>query len=188
MAGGTWVEIDAGRILEVTQGDITRVAADAIVNAANAALVVGGGVDAAIHRAGGPRILADLVARYGTDRHCPTGDAVITTAGILPARWVIHAVGPIWTGGGAGEADLLASAYRSAMSQAAGLGARSVVLPAISCGVYGFPLEAGAAIGLRIVAEALRRDTSVLRATFVLRSFDAFGVFRAALAELGPEP
>lgn len=185
MSGGTWVEIGARRILEVTQGDITRVAADAIVNAANAALVIGGGVDAAIHRAGGPRILADLVARYGLDRHCPTGRAVVTTAGILPSRWVIHAVGPIWTGGDAGEADLLASAYRSAMFEAAALGARSVVLPAISCGVYGYPLEAGAAIGLRTVAESLRSETSVLRATFVLRSFDTFGVFRAALAELG---
>lgn len=184
MTGGTWLDVGAGRILEVTQGDITRVAADAIVNAANAALVVGGGVDAAIHRAGGPRVLADLVARYGRDRHCPTGEAVVTTAGILPARWVIHAVGPIWTGGGAGEADLLAAAYTAAMDRAAGLGARSVALPAISCGVYGFPLESGAAIGLRTVAAALRGPSPVGRATFVLYSFDTFEVFRTALAGL----
>jgi O-acetyl-ADP-ribose deacetylase (regulator of RNase III) len=179
-----WFEIAGGRVLEVTQGDITRVAAEAIVNAANSALAPGGGVDGAIHRAGGPAILDDLERRYGRDRRCPTGEAVITVAGILPASWVIHAVGPIWRGGGAGEAALLASAYRACMDRAVEVGARSVAFPAISCGVYGYPIEAAAEIGLATVAGRLRADTTVARATFVLYSFDTFEIFRRAMERL----
>lgn len=187
MSGGTWLDVGGGRILEITQGDITRVAADAIVNATNEALVPGGGVDAAIHRAGGAAILRDLEARYGRARHCPAGEAVVTGAGILPARWVIHAVGPIWRGGEAGEPDLLAAAYRSAMARAEELAARSIALPAISCGVYGYPVGEGAAIGLRTVADALRVGASVARATFVLYSFDTLAVFRTAIERLARE-
>jgi O-acetyl-ADP-ribose deacetylase len=184
MSAGSWVEIAGGRVLEVAQGDITRVAAEAIVNAANSALAPGGGVDGAIHRAGGPAILDDLERRYGRDRHCPTGEAVVTVAGILPASWVIHAVGPIWRGGGVGEAALLASAYRASMDRAAEIGARSVAFPAISCGVYGYPIEAAAEIGLATVAGRLRADTTVARATFVLYSFDTFEIFRRAMERL----
>jgi O-acetyl-ADP-ribose deacetylase (regulator of RNase III) len=184
MAGESWLEVARGRILEVTQGDITRVAADAIVNAANEHLQVGGGVDGAIHRAGGPTILAELDRRYGRDRRCQTGKAVWTRAGILPARWVIHAVGPIWQGGDAGERELLASAYRSAFEVAEDLGARSIAFPAISCGVYGYPIGQGAAVALEASAAALRRSQALHRATFVLVSFDTYEVFRAALADV----
>jgi len=184
MNAGTWLEVAPGRVLEVAQGDITRVAADAIVTAANSALAGGGGVDGAIHRAGGPAIMADLLHRYGRDRHCPTGSAVATRAGILPARWVIHAVGPIWEGGQAGEPALLSSAYRAAMTLAEELRARSIAFPAISCGVYGYPLDEGARVGLENVAEALRTARSVRRATFVLYSFDTFEVFGRAMSRL----
>lgn len=184
MTAGSWVEVAEGRVLEVAQGDITRIAADAIVNAANSALAVGGGVDGAIHRTGGPEILHDLELRYGSDRYLPTGQAVATVAGILPARWVIHAVGPVWDGGDWGEAELLDSAYRSAMAVAEEVGARSIALPAISCGVYGYPIEPAATVALAAVEAALRAGTSVTRATFVLYSFDTFEVFRNAMARL----
>jgi O-acetyl-ADP-ribose deacetylase (regulator of RNase III) len=184
MTAGSWVEVGEGRVLEVAQGDITRIAADAIVNAANSALAVGGGVDGAIHRTGGPEILRDLERRYGADRYLPTGQAVVTVAGILPARWVIHAVGPVWAGGDWGEAELLDSAYRSAMALADQVGARSIALPAISCGVYGYPIEAAATVALAAVEAALRSSASVTRATFVLYSFDTFEVFRNAMARL----
>jgi O-acetyl-ADP-ribose deacetylase len=181
---GSWLGLEGGRLLEVAQGDITRVAADALVNAANSALVPGGGVDGAIHRAGGPAILRELERLHGRSRHCPTGDAVITGAGILPARWVIHAVGPVWAGGNAGEPDLLAAAYGAAMDRAAEVGARSIALPAISCGVYGYPVAAAAQVALGTVAGRLRASPSVVKATFVLFSFDTFEVFRAALEDL----
>jgi O-acetyl-ADP-ribose deacetylase (regulator of RNase III) len=164
-------------------GDITRFAADAIVNAANSSLAGGGGVDGAIHRAGGPGILADLEARYGPRRHCPTGSAVVSAAGRLPARWVIHAVGPVWRGGQAGEADLLASAYRSSLQAAEALGARSIAFPAISCGVYGYPLVEGARIAVGTMRAHLAGPTVLQRVTFVLFSAEAFEAFAAALRQ-----
>jgi O-acetyl-ADP-ribose deacetylase (regulator of RNase III) len=133
--------------IDVVQGDLTRETVDAVVNAANEALAPGGGVCGAIHRRGGPAIAAEC-ARIG---HCPTGGAVATTAGDLPARFVIHAVGPVWRGGGAGEAELLASAYRSSLDEAARVGARSVAFPAISTGIYGYPLEAATAVAVAAV-------------------------------------
>jgi Predicted phosphatase homologous to the C-terminal domain of histone macroH2A1 len=133
--------------IDAVQGDITRENVDAIVNAANERLAPGGGVCGAIHRAGGPSIAAEC-ARIG---HCPTGGAVATTGGDLPARFVIHAVGPVWQGGGAGEAELLASAYRSSLEEAARVGARSVAFPAISTGIYGYPLEPATAIAVAAV-------------------------------------
>ena len=129
----------AGMHVEAVQGDITAESVDAIVNAANEQLAPGGGVCGAIHAAGGPSIAAEC-RRIG---HCPTGGAVATTAGDLPARFVIHAVGPVWQGGTRGEPDLLASAYTSALDEAVRVGARSVAFPAISTGIYGYPLEAG---------------------------------------------
>ena len=166
--------------LALVEGDITTVAADAIGNAANAALAGGGGVDGAIHRAGGPAIVAELRARhpYGT----PTGTAVATSAGELPARWVIHAVGPRWQGGGHGEPELLASAYRSVLTLAAELGARTVTLPAISMGIYGYPAAGGARVAVETVAEALRAGAPIERVTFVLRGPEVVDAFEAALA------
>lgn len=172
------------RVLAITEGDITRIRADAIGNAANSALSPGGGVDAAIHRAGGPAILLDLEARYGAMRHCPTGSAVVTAAGKLPAKWVIHAVGPVWHGGVSGEADRLAAAYRSALRLATELGARTLTLPAISCGIYGYPLDRGARIALRTVAAFLAGGTTLERVTFVLFSRTTFDAFRTELTVL----
>ena len=165
----------------LARGDITRFPADAIVNAANEHLAGGGGVDGAIHRAGGPEIMAELASRYGPTRRCLTGQAVETGAGRLPARWVIHAVGPRWQGGRAREAELLASAYRASLELADRLGARSVAFPAISCGIYGYPLDEGAAIGLETVAAWLRGFTGIERVTFVLFSGDTFDAFARGL-------
>jgi O-acetyl-ADP-ribose deacetylase (regulator of RNase III) len=175
------------RVLAVTQGDITSLPADAIVNAANESLAGGGGVDGAIHRKGGPAIMHDLGARYGPlgARRCPTGSAVVTGAGNLPAAWVIHAVGPQWRGGGAGEEELLASAYRSALERAREVGARSITFPAISCGIYGYPLRDGARVALRTVADGLGDEgTTLEQATFVLFSEETLAAFERALAEL----
>ena len=168
--------------LALVRGDITRIPADAIGNAANAALAGGGGVDGAIHRAGGPAIMAELRARFPAGT--PTGTAGATTAGNLPARWVIHAVGPIWRGGGHGEPELLAAAYRSAVAAAAGLGARSLTLPAISAGIYGYPLDQAATVAVGAVAEALRAGSPLERVTFVLFSADVLAAFEQALAAL----
>ncbi len=166
-------------LLVLVEGNITQIAADAIGNAANAALAGGGGVDGAIHRAGGPAIIAELRERhaYGT----PTGTAVATGAGALPARWVIHAVGPVWQGGDHGEPAQLAGAYRSVLSIAAELGARTLTLPAISTGAYGYPLDDAARIAVGTVAESLRAGAPLDRVTFVLYSPRALGAFERAL-------
>jgi O-acetyl-ADP-ribose deacetylase len=180
------VRID-GRSLAVVRGDITRIPADAIVNAANSALAGGGGVDGAIHRAGGPAIMADLRARYGHARRCPTGSAVVSVAGDMPARWVIHAVGPMWSGGQRGEPELLAAAYRASLAHADALGARSITFPAISCGIYGYPLAEGARVALETVRDHLAAGpTSIERATFVLFSDETFAAFRVQLERLSP--
>ena len=143
-------------MLAVASGDITAVAVDAIVNAANSGLLGGGGVDGAIHRAGGPSILAEcreLVAARGP---CRPGDAVVTGAGDLPARWVIHTVGPIWGPSAAAEHDAtLAAAYRRSLELAAELGARTVALPNISTGIYGFPKDRAADVAIGAVREAV---------------------------------
>jgi O-acetyl-ADP-ribose deacetylase (regulator of RNase III) len=161
-------------VIELVEGDITEQRVDAIVNAANESLLGGGGVDGAIHRAGGPAILAECRRLGG----CETGDAKATTAGNLSARWVIHTVGPVWHGGGRGEDELLASAHRRSLEVAAGIGARSVAFPAISTGVYGFPLERAAPIALRAAAEA---PASIELVRFVLHGSHAYAAFAAAL-------
>jgi O-acetyl-ADP-ribose deacetylase (regulator of RNase III) len=172
------------RVIELRSGDITTFAADAIVNAANSSLIGGGGVDGAIHRAGGPEVMADLERRYGRSRHCPTGSALPAAAGNLPAMWVIHAVGPRWHGGGEGEAELLASAYRTAFRVARDLGARTVTSPSLSTGVYRFPVELAAPIALQTALGHLEVETSVERITFVLFSRDTFDPFEQALTSL----
>lgn len=177
------INIGASR-LELTRGDITTELVDAIANAANEALRGGGGVDGAIHRAAGPGLLDELQRRYpdGT----PTGTAVATDAYDLPARWVLHAVGPVWSGGADGEPELLAGAYRSCLRLADDLGARSVAFPAISMGIYGYPPHAGARVAVSTVADHLRGTTGVEVARFVLFSEDTYERFAGALAELEP--
>jgi O-acetyl-ADP-ribose deacetylase (regulator of RNase III) len=175
--------VSADAPIQLMVGEITRIPADAIVNAANSALAGGGGVDGAIHRAGGPAVMADLERRYGRGRHCPTGSAVVSNAGHLPATWVIHAVGPIWRGGTAGEAELLASAYRSSLRLAAEHGAHSVSLPAISCGIYGYPVDQAARIAIDTVRDVLATEPgSIERVVFVLFSQGTHDVFEAALS------
>jgi O-acetyl-ADP-ribose deacetylase (regulator of RNase III) len=171
------------RVLAITRGDISRFTADAIVNAANSELAGGGGVDGAIHMAGGPSIMAEL--RSAHPNGCPTGGAVATGAGDLPAKWVIHAVGPRWVGGGRGEAGLLASAYRAALRLADERAVRTIAFSAISLGIYGYPLADGAAIAVRAVAEHLAGPTTIERATFVLFSEDTYRAFERALRSLG---
>jgi O-acetyl-ADP-ribose deacetylase (regulator of RNase III) len=171
-------------LIELERGDITAIRVDVIVNAANSHLGGGGGVDGAIHRAAGPGLMAELSARY---RGCPTGSAVITGPGRLAdhgVRNVIHAVGPIWRGGGGGEEELLRSAYLRSMALAEEAGATSVAFPAISCGVYGYPLAEGAGVAVRAVRDGLTAAPSVERAVFVLFSGEVFDAFRRALAEL----
>jgi O-acetyl-ADP-ribose deacetylase len=172
------------RIVDLRLGDITTFEADAIVNAANSSLAGGGGVDGAIHRAGGPEVMADLVRRYGRERYCPTGSALAGAAGNLPAKWLIHAVGPVWHGGSGGEVELLASAYRTAFDIARQLGAQTVTSPSVSTGVYRFPLDQAAPIALRVAHDHLAGETSVERITFVLFSRETFDAFEKALSEL----
>lgn len=165
------------RTLELVVGDITTQRVDAIGNAANAALRGGGGVDGGIHRAAGPALLEELRRRYpeGT----PTGTAVATGGHGLAARWVLHAVGPVWHGGARDEERLLAGAYRSCLALADELGARSLALPAISMGIYGYPADAGARVAVRTVAEHLAGPTGLDLVRFVLRD-DTIGPFSAA--------
>jgi O-acetyl-ADP-ribose deacetylase (regulator of RNase III) len=172
----------AGRRLELARGDITTERVDAIANAANGALRGGGGVDGAIHRAAGPGLLAELRERYPNGT--PTGTAVATAGHDLPARWVLHAVGPVWRGGDHGERELLEGAYRSCLRLADELGARSVAFPAISMGIYGYPGPDGAHVAVATVAEHLRRETGLELARFVLFSEETYDLFAQALAAL----
>jgi O-acetyl-ADP-ribose deacetylase (regulator of RNase III) len=159
--------------VEVTRGDITTQAVDAVVNAANSSLLGGGGVDGAIHRVGGPAILDECRLLGG----CAVGDAKATTGGQLPARWVIHTVGPVWHGGTRGEPEDLASCHRRSLQVAGELGARSVAFPAISCGVYGYP----AALAAEVAVGAVRdHELDVVR--FVLFSDDVYEAFARAAA------
>ena len=170
-----------GTVLELVRGDITEQDTDAIVNAANSGLVGGGGVDGAIHRAGGPKIMEEC-RKFGG---CPTGEARITTGGNLKARHVIHAVGPVYRGGSSGEERLLASAYRNSLQLAVENGLRNVALPSLSTGAYGYPLSDAAEIALSTVVEFLRNERHGLELVrFVLYDDRTLGAFESALNRL----
>ena len=169
-------------ILELHQGDLSLEEADAIVNAANHRLAGGGGVDGAIHRRGGPAIMAETDAKY--PEGCPTGSAVISMAGNLKARYVIHAVGPVWRGGQKGEAELLAGAYHRALELAVEHDCHSIALPALSTGAYGYPMDLAARVALRMAIDFLDRHGKPQRVRFVLFDAGAYGAFAAALEEL----
>ena len=163
-------------IFFLEEGDITQQETEAIVNAANSRLAGGGGVDGAIHRAGGPAIM-EACRQIG---YCPTGQAVITTGGNLKARYVIHTVGPIYSGGNRGEAQLLASAYRESLKLAHQKGIRSVAFPSLSTGAYGYPLEEAAWIAVKTVAEYLKEHPVFDRVGFVLFGGQAYNTFLQA--------
>ena len=179
----TEVTINQAR-LRIIQGDITQQTTEAIVNAANPGLMGGGGVDGAIHRAGGPAILEEckqIVSRQG---RLPTGKAVITTGGNLKAKYVIHTVGPIWYGGGKGEPELLASAYRESLKVAAENNIKGVSFPSISTGVYGYPVDKAAKVAIDAVTAFLRQSTtSVREVVFVLFDSQTFSAYLSALKE-----
>ena len=169
-------------VLELTTGDITQQSTDAIVNAANSQLAGGGGVDGAIHRAGGPGIMAETRQRY--PQGCATGDAVITGAGLLPARYVIHAVGPIWHGGQHQEAQQLASAYQQCLTVAVAQQCHSVAFPSLSTGAYGYPVALAAHTALSTVSAFLRTHQQPSYVRFVLFDNGAYTAYATALGEL----
>ena len=170
--------------LYLLQGDITRQATDAIVNAANSGLMGGGGIDGAIHRAGGPAILDEckqIVSKIG---RLPTGQAVITTGGNLPAKHVIHTVGPIWRGGKNNEPELLASAYRESLQLAVDNNLKTVSFPSISTGAYGYPIAPAATIALQTVIDFLKSNDSLEEARFVLFDESTSNAYERALKDL----
>jgi O-acetyl-ADP-ribose deacetylase len=171
-----------GRTIELCQGDITLQQVDAVVNAANSRLAGGGGVDGAIHRRGGPEIMRDTDARYPDG--CRTGSAVISVAGRLDAKYVIHAVGPVWRGGDRGEPELLAGAYCRCLELAVEHGCRSIAFPSLSTGAYSYPMQQAARIALATAIDFLKQEGRPELVRFVLFSDDAYRVFAATLEEL----
>ncbi|MBU0596274.1 O-acetyl-ADP-ribose deacetylase [Candidatus Bipolaricaulota bacterium] len=168
--------------IEILRGDITRLDVDAIVNAANETLLGGGGVDGAIHRAAGSGLLAECreIPEVAPGVRCPTGKARITAGHRLLARFVIHTVGPVWRGGGSGEPDLLASCYRESLRLAREQDLTSIAFPAISCGVYGYPLKQACAIAVRTVMAFLQNDRTLQRVVFVAFSLEVEGALQRA--------
>lgn len=174
-----------GQTLELAQGDITLQEVDAIVNAANSRLAGGGGVDGAIHRRGGPSIMEETDRRY--PEGCPTGSAVISGAGQLASKYVIHTVGPIWSGGQRGEAELLASAYRSCLELAVENACRSMAFPSLSTGAYRYPIDEAAGIALNTVRDFLMEEGAPELVRFVLFTEGIYGAFAAALEEISKQ-
>ena len=166
----------------VFRGDITRVDTDAIVNAANSSLLGGGGVDGAIHRAGGKVILDECRRIRARQGGCRTGEAVVTTAGNLPAQYVIHTVGPVWNGGNEQEAALLAACYRNSLLLATEIGARTVAFPGISTGVYRFPKPYAAEIAAREVLDFLTQSTALDYGVFVVFDEDNYRIYQSVLS------
>ncbi len=174
-------------VLVVWEGDITKLPVDAIANAANSKLIGGGGVDGAIHRAGGPAIMKELDKIRASTGGCPTGSAVLTSAGNLPARYVLHAVGPVYRDGRHGEPELLASCYRTCLQLAQENGAKTVSFPSISTGVYGYPLEEAAGIAIKTVTEFLHQPgCQIERVTLVVFGQPALKVYEKAFQRLLP--
>ena len=172
--------------IEITMGDITALTVDAVVNAANGSLMGGGGVDGAIHRAAGPSLLDECrkiaAARQG-NVPCPTGDAVITGAGRLPAKHVIHTVGPVWHGGRQGEPELLASCYRKSLSLAEEAGLESIAFPNISTGIYGYPKDKAAAVAVAAVRETLAKTPGIKRVVFVCFDRENYALYQKLASE-----
>lgn len=167
-------------MIEVIQDDITKLHVDAIVNAANPSLLGGGGVDGAIHRAAGPDLLEECRKLNG----CETGMAKITRGYQLPARFVIHTVGPVWHGGDQGEDKLLAACYRNSLRVAGEHGVRSIAFPSISTGAYGFPIRRAARIAMQTLADVLGKDQRIHRVTMVCHGADAFRIYEREASEI----
>ena len=167
--------------VEIIRGDITRQKADAIVNAANSSLMGGGGVDGAIHRAGGPAILDECKAHVARHGQCGIGEAVITTGGHLPAKFVIHTVGPVWHGGGNNESSKLSNCYRNSLLLAVKYQLRTVAFPNISTGIYGYPKNQAAAVAIKTTLEFLKSDSSLTKVSFVCFDDENFELYKSIL-------